>query len=248
MDDTNYPAGTPRMGYAVEVQALWVRLLDLLGREVSPEWARLASRVRRAFRQYFPLPEGGGLADCLCAEPGVSARDAVQDDAVRPNQLYAITLGLLADAPDLSASILDATECLLLPGAIRTLADKPVRHPAPVVRDGVLLNDPYHPYWGTYAGDEDTRRKPAYHNGTGWTFPFPLYAEALFLTYGEPAREVAKALLNSASILANRDCVTQLPECVQGDSPHAPCGTGAQAWGASELLRTLTLLHTPRTP
>ena len=246
--DTNYPAGTPRMGYAVEVQALWVRLLDLLGREVSPEWARLASRVRRAFRQYFPLPEGGGLADCLCAEPGVSARDAVQDDAVRPNQLYAITLGLLADAPDLCASILDATECLLLPGAIRTLADKPVRHPAPVVRDGVLLNDPYHPYWGTYAGDEDTRRKPAYHNGTGWTFPFPLYAEALFLTYGEPAREVAKALLNSASILANRDCVTQLPECVQGDSPHAPCGTGAQAWGASELLRTLTLLHTPSTP
>ena len=28
-----------------------------------------------------------------------------------------------------------------------------------------------------------------------------------------------------------------------GDAPHEPCGTGAQAWGVSELLRVLTLVE-----
>ena len=106
-----------------------------------------------------------------------------------------------------------------------------------------LLNDPHNPYWGRYEGDEDTRRKPAYHNGTGWTLPFPLYAEALFRLYGEPARPIARAILASAEHLVNQDCVTQLPECVMGDAPHEPCGTGAQAWGVSELLRVLTLVE-----
>ena len=239
--DTNYPAGTPRNGYAVEIQALWVRLLDLLGREVAPKWKRLATRVRRAFRTLFPLPQGG-LSDCLYAEQGIGARQAKPDDAIRPNQLYAITLGLLRDDPDLAQSVLGATECLLLPGAIRTLADRPVSHALPIVRDGHLLNDPHNPYWGRYEGDEDTRRKPAYHNGTGWTLPFPLYAEALFRLYGESARPIAHAILASAERLANQDCVTQLPECVMGDAPHEPCGTGAQAWGVSELYRVLTLI------
>lgn len=245
--DTNYPAGTPRVGYAVEVQALWVRLLDLLGREVAPKWARLAATVRRAFTRLFPLPEGG-LADCLCAAPGTGAEEAEPDDAIRPNQLYAITLGLLNEEPKLCASILNVTECLLLPGAIRTLANHPVRKLLPIVWNGTLLNDPRNPYWGRYEGDEDTRRKPAYHNGTGWTFPFPLYAEALFMTYGEPMRLAATSLLNSATHLINQDCVTQLPECVQGDAPHEPCGTGAQAWGASELLRVTVYLRDAPAP
>lgn len=240
--DTNYPAGTPRNGYAVEIQALWVRLLDLLGREVAPKWKRLASKVRRAFRECFPLPQGG-LADCLYAEQGVGPRAATQDDAVRPNQLYAITLGLLKNDKDLAASVLSETACLLTPGAIRTLADRPTRFALRIVRDGKLLNDPHNPYWGRYEGDEDTRRKPAYHNGTGWTFPFPLYAEALVMTYGPGALTSAKALLGSGRILLNQDCVTQLPECTQGNAPHEPCGTGAQAWGASEYLRVLKRLE-----
>lgn len=240
--DTNYPAGTPRNGYSVEIQALWVRLLDLLGREVAPKWKRLASRVRRSFRELFPLPDGNGLSDCLYAERGVSAKHAEQDDAIRPNQLYAITLGLLKREKALARSVLRATASLLTPGAIRTLAHAPVKRPLPIQRDGRLLNDPHNPYWGRYEGDEDTRRKPAYHNGTAWTFPFPLYPEALFLVEGEGAREHAHMLLSSGSALANIDCVTQLPECAQGDAPHQPCGTGAQAWGVSEFARVGRLL------
>ena len=54
---------------------------------------------------------------------------------------------------------------------------------------------------------------------------------------------MAEAYLASAALLCDKDCVTQLPECVQGNAPHEPCGTGAQAWGISELLRVLCFLE-----
>ena len=48
--------------------------------------------------------------------------------------------------------------------------------PLPVYgNDGELLNNPVEPYWPRYEGDEDTRRKPAYHNGTAWTWTFPTF-------------------------------------------------------------------------
>jgi glycogen debranching enzyme len=37
--------------------------------------------------------------------------------------------------------------------------------------------------------------------------------------------------------LINRGCVGQLPEIVDGNSPHAQRGCDAQAWSVSELLR-----------
>ena len=106
-----------------------------------------------------------------------------------------------------------------------------------VWRDGVLLNDPHQPYQGRYLGDEDTRRKPAYHNGTAWTWPFPLYVEALSGVYGKAARKTGLALLGSAVEQLNRRCLCHTPEICDGDAPHAARGCGAQAWGVSELLR-----------
>ena len=94
-----------------------------------------------------------------------------------------------------------------------------------------------HPlYRGTYAGDEDTSRKPAYHNGTVWAWPFPQYAEALVRT-GAASREVALSLLAGAVENLNAGCVGHLSEIADGDSPHAQRGCAAQAWSASELLR-----------
>ena len=239
--DTNFPAGTPRQGYPIEIQALWYRALSFVGR-LEPEgpWMALADRVRSAVMAFYPLHEGY-LSDCLHAAPGQGARRAVADDALRPNQLMGITLGLVND-PVLGGGILSACEELLVPGAIRSLAERPVRYPVPVRgRDG-LLNDPLLPYWGRYRGDEDTRRKPAYHNGTAWTWQFPLYAEALFQVYGEPVRDTALALLGSSARLMKDGCIGHLPEIVDGDAPHGQRGCHAQAWGETELLRVIDLL------
>ncbi len=243
--DTNYPAGTPRQGYPIEIQAMWRYALDMLAKiDKVPKWAKLAEQVSQSIGELF-LVEADDftyLADCLAAEPGTGARDAEVDDALRSNQLLAITLGAVTDKT-LCKNIIEACEQLLIPGAIRSLADRPVNHPAPVYRDGHLLNDPNNPYWGHYTGDEDTCRKPAYHNGTAWTWPFPSYAEALVMVYGDAARDTALAILGSASDVLNHGCLRQSPEVIDGNTPHLQRGCGAQAWGVTELYRIIKRLR-----
>ena len=107
-----------------------------------------------------------------------------------------------------------------------------------------MLNDPANPYWGRYEGDEDTRRKPAYHNGTAWTWTFPSFCEALVRAHDHAPAAVAaaRAYLGSAIALLATGCLGHLPEIVDGDAPHTQRGCDAQAWGVTEALRVWQLL------
>jgi starch synthase (maltosyl-transferring) len=238
--DTNYPAGTPRQGYPIEIQALWQAALGYLGRVDAPAhrkpWRHLADQVRQSILDLFFRGELGYLSDCLHAGPGTPAAVAVADNALRPNQLFALTLGAVTD-PNVAERVLSACQALLVPGAIRSLADRPIDPELPVVHNGVRVNNPKAPYVGVYAGDEDTRRKPAYHNGTAWTWVFPSFCEAWADCFGPGEAATAMAWLASSSRLINDGCVGHLPEILDGDAPHHPRGCDAQAWGVSELLR-----------
>jgi glycogen debranching enzyme/glycosidase len=247
--DTNYPASTPREGYPVEIQALWIRLLRQLNRlGVAPDgeaWSEIAARAERSLNEHFWLEDKGWFADCLLAKPGVSAHDALRDEALRSNCLFPISLGLVTG--ERARRTVDAAlRHLVIPGALRSLAPLPVTPPLPIYsHDGRLLNDPVNPYWGGYEGDEDTRRKPAYHNGTGWTWTFPVFCEALARAHelAPEAVAAARAYLGSAGELLNTGCLGQLPEIVDGDAPHTQRGCDAQAWGATEALRVWQMLN-----
>ena len=245
--DTNYPAGTPRQGYPIEIQALWFGALrflsEALGEGGGAQWKARSLRVADSIAKYYVSEERGYLSDCLHCEPGTPAAEAVADDHLRPNQLYALTLGALRDH-DRAVRMLNACSGLLIPGAIRSLADRKTDYALAIYSaSGTLLNDPRHPYQGHYEGDEDTRRKVAYHNGTAWTWQFPAYCEAYFMTYGQAGRRTARALLSSCSLIMNDGCISQLAEILDGDYPHAQRGCGAQAWGISEYYRVWKLLH-----
>ena len=215
--DTNYPACTPRTGYPVEIEALWVSALEYVGE------GALAAKAKESIRKYFKVSKG--YCDCLDAPNGESAAKALCDDATRPNQLFLITLGVLEDE-----SILEATEELLVPGGIRSLN---AEHPL---------------YCGKYEGDEDSRRKPAYHNGTVWAWPFALYPEALAII-GAKSKSGAKTLRVARDILAsaveniNSGCLCHMSEIADGDAPHAQKGCTAQAWSISETLRVALKLN-----
>ncbi len=205
--DTNYPACTPRVGYPVEIQALWVAALDFLNEK------KLAKKVRASIKKYFLRPDGGAW-DCLAAPNGEPAAQAVPEDTIRPNALFLVTLGVVYDV-----SIVRQCEQLLVPGGIRTLnAESPL-------------------YKGCYAGDEDTQRKPAYHNGTVWAWPFPLYAEALVAVGLATKDEALQILASAVANLNDEGCVCHMSEIADGDAPHAQKGSTAQAWSISELLR-----------
>ena len=209
--DTNYPACTPRAGYPVEIQALWIATLRFAGKSA------LAKRAAASLVSLFA--NGNGLADCLDAPEFVPARHARRDDSLRPNQLFAVTLDALpAGGDELAAEIVRACSRLVVPGGIRSLD----------AADGK--------YRGIYVGDEDSCRKPAYHNGTVWAWPFPSYAEAA-VKCGVLSRAAAMSLLSSAVENMNSGCACHVSEIADGDAPHAQKGCKAQAWSASELLR-----------
>jgi starch synthase (maltosyl-transferring) len=248
--DTNHPAGTPRQGYPVEIQALWVRLLQQLARlgveRGHESWNTLAERAAESLNSLFWMEERGYPADLLIAREGQSAGAAVIDQALRSNFLFAISLGLVS-GPRAQRSLVAAARHLVVPGALRSLAPLPVRPPLPVfAADGRLLNDPEEPYAGRYEGDEDTRRKPAYHNGTAWTWTLPVFCEALARAWNFDAVSVAaaRAYLGTMDRLLVEGCVGHLPEVVDGDAPHLQRGCDAQAWSATEALRVWKLLAT----
>ena len=245
--DTNYPAGTPREGYPVEIQVLWIRLLRRLEKvSDKPEqkkWRDLADHATASFEKLFWLEQQGWFADTLLAEPRVIARDAKASDALRSNCLFAVSLGLVT-GERAQRCVAAAQKYLVVPGALRSLAPLPVTVPLAIYRDGHLLNNPSEPYWPHYDGDEDTRRKPAYHNGTAWTWTFPTFCEALARAwdFSPAAVAAAKSYLGSSEKLLGEGCLGQLPEILDGDAPHTQRGCDAQAWGVTEALRVWKLL------
>ncbi len=243
--DTNHPAGTQREGYPVEIQALWIRLLARLAQlQPSGEWASRLAKAEQSFLKLFWCKERGWLADCLLAKPGQSPVEARVDANLRCNILIAVSLGVVVGTIA-RANVDAAARHLLVPGAVRSLAPLAAVTQHEIRHNGELLNDPMNPYWGRYEGDEDTSRKPAYHNGTAWTWLLPQFCEALVRAWpGDPdAIEAAKGYLGSVADLMNEGCLGQVPEILDGDAPHQQRGCDAQAWGVSESLRVWSLLE-----
>ena len=240
--DTNYPAGTPREGYPVEIQALWYHALEFLGR-YRKDYKKVAEKVAENFEKYFYRKDLQRYSDCIHVHGGFApVSSGTADDHIRPNQLFAITLGLIKD-PEKMPAVIDNCGKLVIPGGIRSLADAGVEYKLPVYLNGQLLNDPGAPYQGSYNGPEDTSRKVSYHNGTAWCWVFPSYCEALYLAGGEKCRHKAMMLLLSSVAVLEGGIPGQLPEIIEGSYPHQPGGCPAQAWSMSEFGRVYHLLE-----
>src|SRR5262249_6669199 len=85
---------TPRRGKAVELNALWYNALRLMeewmahergDEEAANRYRALADRVRESFNARFWNERTRALFDIVDGEDG-------DDDAIRPNQLFAISL------------------------------------------------------------------------------------------------------------------------------------------------------------
>ena len=119
---------TPRRGKAVEINALWYNAIRLLSdwlREEGNEtragaFAEHAQRARDSFNRRFWSEERGYLLDVVDGEHG-------DDPALRPNQLFAISLRHPVLDESRWAAVLEKVRSeLLTPVGLRTLsADHP---------------------------------------------------------------------------------------------------------------------------
>ncbi|MFN2436643.1 MAG: amylo-alpha-1,6-glucosidase, partial [Desulfotignum sp.] len=110
-------------------------------------WGRKADQVRQSIDSLFWNKALGYFSDCLQGDG--PAKKASADDALRPNQLLLFTLGVIPPGKKARNAVESCLE-LLVPGGIRSLADRRLAIPLPVIHHGEVLNNPHHPYAGMY--------------------------------------------------------------------------------------------------
>jgi predicted glycogen debranching enzyme len=212
-------AVTPRHGKPVEVNALWINALAVLGQllpaaESGPVDA-LRARATESFAERFRLDDGG-LRDVVDV-PGPSGAPVGDDVSVRPNQLLAASLPhgpFVGDAA--AAGVVRATASLMTPLGPRSLAP----------------TDPA--YLGRHRGSPE-QRDHAYHQGTVWPWLIGPYADAARAA----GATLDDALLDGLVGHLGEAGLGSVSETADGDAPHQVTGCPFQAWSVAELLRVL---------
>jgi predicted glycogen debranching enzyme len=232
---------TPRHGYPVEINALWYNAL-CFARDLAVEFGDppffdgdLIPLLRRSFKASF---WGHDAASCpqnahddAASSPQVCLgdvfRDGVLDTAVRPNQIFAVSLPFSPlDPAEQTAVVRAVRDQLLVPCGLRTLS------PA----------DPA--YRGRYGGSP-AERDGAYHQGTVWPWLLGAFGEAALRVADDPEQEkenlrkYLRTFLRQHLVEAG---IGSVSEVFDGDAPHRPGGCIAQAWSVAELLRLYMLL------
>ncbi|HVP12343.1 MAG TPA: amylo-alpha-1,6-glucosidase [Phycisphaerae bacterium] len=262
MDAKLHPdrAITPRIGKPVEINALWYNALqvaasfaDRLGdTRRANHWRNLAARTKTTFNKRF----WNEAAKCLYDVVDANDQPGVDDPAIRPNQLFAISLAYPVLDESRWRPVVDVCERdLWTPIGLRTLSP---RDPA---------------YRGRYGGDLVSRDE-AYHQGTVWPWllgPFvssyvkahggiettpPAIRRSSFTgnpaipvkellpgptDYAElpPVRKIARQFLDGLASHLSEDGIGSICEVADGDPPHTPGGCPWQAWSVAEPLRAL---------
>jgi len=199
---------TPRIGKPVEVNALWIRALELAAEYVPSSdmrsvCASVSQRARLCFGRRFVRDDGEGLFDVVDGPAG-------DDATVRPNQLLAVPL---LDAAAAARVVEVCRRELLTPLGLRSLSPRDPR------------------YRGRHRGSP-FERDLAYHQGTVWPWLLGPYVDAA-RAVGEGTEPVIRAIEAHVADWG----VGSVSETADGDPPHAGSGCPFQAWSVAELLR-----------
>ena len=216
---------TPRIGKAVEVNALWYNALRVmskfstkLGTQAQTDrFTHAADQARSGFSRFWNA-QRRCLYDVIDGPQGDPGEDGRRYDAsLRPNQLLAVSLPASPLDPQQQQAVVDVcAHTLLTPYGLRSLA-------------------PGEPgYTPRYAGGPRAR-DAAYHQGTVWTWLLGAFADAHYRVYRNAAR--ARSFLEPMSLHLQQACVGQVSEIFDAHAPHLPRGCFAQAWSVAEILR-----------
>ena len=210
---------TPRRGKAVEINALWYNALRLV-----ESWLRLeqrdadalmyaghADRVRVSFNDRFWCDKLGYLFDVVDGEQG-------DDPALRPNQIFAISLrNPVLDVSHWAAVVEKVRAELLTPVGLRTLS-----------RD--------HPdFRSRYFGDLRAR-DAAYHQGTVWAWLIGPFIDA-WLKLNPADFKKARRYLHGLVEHLDHGGIGSISEVFDADEPYTHRACIAQAWSVAEFLR-----------
>ena len=214
---------TPRRGKAVEINALWFNALRLmatwaerLGHDAAPYLAA-AEKAHASFNRRFWNEKLQCLFDVVDGE------DGKDDPAIRPNQVFALSLKHPVLRKERWEPVLERVRReLVTPVGLRSLA-------------------PGQPdYKANYDGDLRAR-DAAYHQGTVWGWLIGHYVDATLKV--NPDLKAARALLRGLEEHLVHTGLGQLSEIFDATEPYRPRGCIAQAWSVAEALRVFLKTH-----
>jgi glycogen debranching enzyme len=213
---------TPRMGKPVEIQALWYNTLkifaELLRLNKQKKDAEAvedsAAKAKESFDKLFWNAAGNYLYDVI-------DENGQPDVALRPNQLFAISLPFALIEGEKAEAILKITEeKLYTPVGLRSLP----------------MEDAH--YVHHYGGDQ-WHRDSSYHEGTVWSWLLGAYVDAMMKSEVRSRKPDAVKVIENFTRHLNEACIGQVSEIFDADAPHHPRGCVAQAWGVAEVLRAI---------
>ena len=209
---------TPRMGYPVEINALWYNAIEFtlqLAKEAKDQrfiaaWKDLPELIGSSFLQYFWNPQKGYLADCVDID--------TKNWAIRPNQLIAVSLDYSPVTDEIKKSILEVVKRdLLTPRGLRTLSPN------------------HEDYEGIYDGNQE-KRDNAYHQGTVWPWLLEHFAKGYLKLYQKSGLPLIKKIIADFEPVMNEHGIGTISEIYDGNPPHHPRGAISQAWSVAALL------------
>jgi predicted glycogen debranching enzyme len=212
---------TPRIGKPVEINALWINALNTMGefarllKRPGDGYWKLKEKAERNFQKFWN-PARNCCFDVIDA-PGAGA-----DSALRPNQVFAVSLPVSPLTSRQRKSVVDTLGRELLTSfGLRSLG----------------RNEPG--YVGRYTGGP-RERDSAYHQGTVWAWLLGPFALAHFKVYGD--RAAAQSFLEPLGQSIYSAGLGSISEIFAGDAPFPPAGCFAQAWSVAELFRAWEFL------
>lgn len=218
---------TPRIGKPVEVNALWLNaaaamanFARALGRDAA-RYESLAERARTGFAKFWNS-EKRFCFDVIDAPESPDGKD----DALRPNQIFAVSLPETALTGEQQRAVVDVCARELLTSfGLRSLA----------------RNEPG--YRGRYTGSVE-ERDDAYHQGSVWGWLLGPFALAHLRVYknADEAMSFLKPMFGQVKFAG----LGTAGEIFDGDPPFAPNGCIAQAWTVGETLRAWRILTAAR--
>nr|WP_211194112.1 amylo-alpha-1,6-glucosidase [Pyxidicoccus fallax] len=214
---------TPRRGKVVEINALWFNALRLmgtwaeqLGQDAKP-YLSAAEKAHGSFNRRFWNEK------LQCLYDVVDGEDGGEDAAIRPNQVFAISLKHPVLRRDKWEPVLERVRReLVTPVGLRSLA---AGHPD---------------YKPKYDGDLRAR-DAAYHQGTVWGWLIGHYVDATLKV--NPDLKAARALLRGLEEHLLHSGIGQISEIFDATEPYRPRGCIAQAWSVAEALRVFLKTH-----
>lgn len=210
---------TARIGYAVEINALWYNALQFClelanasnDKAFVKEWSKWPDIIKESFENTFWDSKRRYLADYVNGD--------YKNWDVRPNMIFAASLPYSVLSENKQRGVLDKVKAeLLTPRGLRTLSPKNEAYKA--INEG-----------------NQSQRDTSYHQGVAWPWLLGAFADAYLRLQGEKGKQFISDLYHGFEKEMTRKGIGTVSEIYDGDPPFEGRGAISQAWSVAELLR-----------